>query len=211
MDKFWATTSRPEVEIRKDSDGAPLLVGYAATFGHQSHDLGGFVETIHATAFNESLAENPDVSARVQHQGGLSTIGRTTNGTLKLSVDKKGLRYEVKPPNTGAGRDIVELIRRGDIDKSSFAFSLRGDKGDSWDFSVEPPVRTLLNVNLFDIAPVDGPAYESTSVNVRALEAARASAKTTVVPAPPPQKAESLDHARERIAEFKKYLSDLGK
>src|SRR5690606_39354727 len=52
------------------------------------------VEVIRPGAFDETLAEKPDVSARVQHQGGLMAIGRTTNGTLRLKTDKQGLQYE---------------------------------------------------------------------------------------------------------------------
>jgi HK97 family phage prohead protease len=130
------------------------------------------------------------VSARIQHQGGLQTIGRTTSGTLKITATKAGLKYEVKPPNTSAGRDIVELIRRGDISKSSFAFSLRGDPdtAQSWDFTTAPPTRYLHRVNLHDVAPVDGPAYMDTSVGVRAFEQAKRAVETApkVEPAPVP-------------------------
>lgn len=160
-------------ELRVEGDEKPKITGYAAVYGSLSNDLGGFREIINPGAFDASLAENPDVAARVQHQGGLMTIGRTTNGTLKLKADKKGLRYEVTPPNTQAGRDIVELVRGGYINKSSFAFTLRGRQGDSWDFEATPPVRTLLSVNLHDVAPVDGPAYDDTSVAVRSMEEAK--------------------------------------
>jgi HK97 family phage prohead protease len=206
-ERFWGVNNAPEVEIRKAADGSTVLVGYAAIFNSLSEDLGGFREIIREGAFDQALAERPDVAARVQHMGGLSTIGRTTNGTLKLSVDDKGLRYEVTPPNTSAGRDIVELVSKRYINKSSFAFSLRedGDKpAENWFFESDPPTRELLNVNLYDVAPVDGPAYEATSINVRALEVARQKA-----PPPAPKKsdaelrAERLKENRERIAAFR--------
>jgi len=159
------------VEVRSDwptdKGDPPVIEGYAAVFNSLSEDLGGFREIIRPGAFDEALADDAlDVSARVQHDGGLTTIGRTTNGTLRLSTDATGLRYEVDPPNTQAGRDIVALIRRGDINKSSFAFSLR-DNGELWHWESEPATRELLNLNLYDVAPVDGPAYQRTTAEVR--------------------------------------------
>jgi len=157
-------------ELRKAGDGARMLVGYAAVFNSMSHDLGGFREIIRPGAFAQSLEESPDVAARIQHAGGLSTIGRTTNGTLRLKEDDFGLRYEVDLPPTTAGNDIAILVERGDISKSSFAFTLRDDgetEPQRWHFDQDPAMRELFNLNLHDVAPVDGPAYEATSVMVR--------------------------------------------
>jgi ATP-dependent Clp protease protease subunit len=176
QNRGWYIGSPGKIEIREKPGEMPIITGYAAVFGSKSYDLGGFVEVIAPGAFDEALSENPDVSARVQHQGGLGTIGRTTNNTLKLFADKKGLRYEVQPPNTQAGRDIIELVRRGDISKSSFAFTLRGDDAQTWDWKASPPVRTLHRVDIHDVSPVDGPAYGDTSVSVRAFEEAKAAA-----------------------------------
>lgn len=204
---FWGVNNTPAVEIRKEKDGVNVLVGYAAVYNSLSEDLGGFREIIREGAFDAALKEKPDVSARVQHQGGLSTIGRTTNGTLKLTSDDKGLRYEVKLPNTTAGRDIYELVQRGDIDKSSFAFSLRdeGDKApEQWFFESDPPTRELLNLNLHDVAPVDGPAYSATTVSARALEQARAKVKPPELKTDTDLKTEYHAEVRERIAAFRK-------
>jgi HK97 family phage prohead protease len=162
---------KSDISIREDS-GKPTIVGYAAVFNSLSQDLGGFREIIRPGAFDKAIEEKQDVSARIQHQGGLTTIGRTANGTLKLSVDGRGLKYELTPPNTQAGRDIVELVRSGMIDKSSFAFTVR-EGGERWVWESTPPVRELLSVDLYDVAPVDGPAYLDTSVSVRSFEQAK--------------------------------------
>ncbi len=157
------------VELR-ELDGALVISGYAATFDSLSHDLGGYREVIRRGAFDATMDEikagKRDVSARVQHDGGLSTIGRVSNGTLKLNIDSKGLHYTINPPDTVAGRDIATLVRDGYINKSSFAFSFRPD-GRKWDRTTNPPTQELTGVNLIDVAPVDGPAYESTSVQAR--------------------------------------------
>lgn len=160
------------VELR-DADGRRTIVGYAATFNSLSHDLGGYRETINPSAFDRTLRDvesgKRHVSARIQHDGGLSTVGTTANGSLRLSKDAKGLKYEIVDlPDTTAGRDLMTLVSGGYISKSSFAFSIPSkDKGVKWNFADSPPTRELLDVDLIDVAPVDGPAYEATSVEAR--------------------------------------------
>ena len=154
------------VEMRGENGNAgPTLFGYAVVFNSRAH-MGGYDEIVKPGAFTEVLATNPDVSARVQHAGGITTIGRTANGTLRIEQDTRGLHYEVDLPNTTAGRDIAELVRRGDINKSSFAFDLDDD---SWHWEKgEPMLFVITRVSqLYDVAPVDGPAYDATSVSLR--------------------------------------------
>ena len=161
------------VELRSDGD-SQIISGRAATFNSLSHDLGGFRERINQKAFDRTLKEIADgkrhVSARVQHEGGLSTVGTTANGTLRLRKVADGLDYElVAMPDTQAGRDLVTLVKGGYISKSSFAFRIPDKQnGMRWDYSTNPPTVELLDVDLVDVAPVDGPAYEATSVSARA-------------------------------------------
>lgn len=170
MQPFRSLSNCP-VEFREDG-GRPSLSGYAAVFDTESHDLGGYREVIKHGAFDATLKDinsgKRSISARVQHEGGLTTIGNTANGTLLLNADTRGLKYHIFPPDTSAGRDIVELVKGGYINKSSFAFSLRKG-GESWDLKQNPPLRELRAVDLHDVAPVDGPAYEETSVQARSL------------------------------------------
>lgn len=166
-----SVTDKP-VEIRAEGDRR-VISGYAAVFNSLSHDLGGYRETISPKAFNRTLREIAEgkrsVAARIQHEGGLSTVGTTTNGSLVLSIDGVGLKYDiVDVPDTSAGRDLLTLVGGGYISKSSFAFSIPNrDIGVKWDFNTTPPTRELLDVDLIDVAPVDGPAYEATSVEAR--------------------------------------------
>jgi hypothetical protein len=76
------------------------------------------------------------------------------------------LRYEIDPPDTTAGRDIVESIKRGDVDGSSFGFM---PKSQTWRKEGKILVRELNDVDLFDVSPVTFPAYNSTSVHVRSM------------------------------------------
>lgn len=171
------------VEIREIGDGAgarKVIRGYAAVYDSVSQDLGGFVEKLRKGCFDAALAANPQyVYCRVQHEGGTSVIGRTGSGTLRVGSDEKGLWYECDLPDTQAGRDIEVLIRRGDIDKSSFCFSVAKAEDELWNWRTNPPLREVLKCGLHDVAPVSGPAYEATSVDMRSgASAARARAFT---------------------------------
>lgn len=171
MYEFRSLTDEP-VELREDESGRPLIRGYAAVFNSLSHNLGGFVERIMPGAFDRTLREVAEgkrvVAMRVQHEGGLTTVGTTANGSLRLSVNKRGLLYEsLTLPDTTAARDLLELIRGGYITKSSFAFSVPSRDGERWLLDKAPAIRELLDVDLYDVAPVDGPAYEASSVSAR--------------------------------------------
>lgn len=143
------------------------IVGYAAVFGTESEDLGGFTETIRVGAFTETLKSKPDVRALVDHDS-RQILGRTKSGTLSLSVDTIGLRAEIQPPDTQVGRDVMESIRRGDIDQMSFGFRTTEDEWNE-DFTR----RELIGVDLFDVSVVAFPAYRDTSVAVRSRDRRR--------------------------------------
>lgn len=141
--------------------------GYAAKFNRQSKNLGGFVEIIAPEAFNQSRGDGwPDVIARYNHDDNM-LLGTTGGGTLRLSVDGTGLDYEVDLPQSRA--DIGELVKRGDVRKSSFAFRVL-ENGDDWEMNDQGfPVRKLVNLQLVDVAPVNIPAYNDTSTGLRSL------------------------------------------
>jgi HK97 family phage prohead protease len=157
------------VELRARDDRRNIG-GYAAVFNSPSHNLGGFIEVVTASAFNNNRARGwPDVIARYNHDDNM-LLGTTGGGTLRLDVDETGLRYEVTPP--AARADIVELVERGDVRKSSFAFRMV-ENGDDWAMSDQGyPQRNLLEVQLVDVAPVNMPAYQDTSAEPRSLDAA---------------------------------------
>lgn len=153
------------VELRAAGD-QPKIGGYAAKFNKPSRNLGGFIERVNPTFFNKSRGDGwPDVMARYNHT---TLLGTTAAGTLSLRVDEVGLDYEVVPPQSRS--DVVELVKRGDVRKSSFAFRL-GPEGDDWELSEQGyPMRSLLSGQLVDVAPVDDPAYVDTTSALRSLQ-----------------------------------------
>lgn len=154
------------LEIRSEGDGPEKITGYAATFEELSVPLWGFREKIQKGAFAESIRQD-DIRALWNHDPNY-VLGRNRSGTLKLEEDDKGLRIEITPPETQWAKDLMESIRRKDVDQMSFGFE---NEVDEWDESDQNNViRTLKKARLFDVSPVTFPAYPTTSVGVRTAE-----------------------------------------
>lgn len=148
------------------------IVGYALKFNELSEDLGGFTEIISPGSL-EGVIERSDVLALLDHnrERGVLARSRYGEGSLTLSVDEIGLRYEFDAPNTALGNEVVESIRRGDLSASSFGFKIAED-GDKWEKRDDGSIRrTITQIDrLFDVSPVYNPAYQATQVDVRGLE-----------------------------------------
>jgi uncharacterized protein len=158
-------------EIRSQADGgASLIYGYAACYDKLSRKLGGFVEQVNRSAFNSAKSDGwPDVVCRYNHENS-GLLGTTHARTLRLATDDTGLVYEVQPPN--ARSDVLEYVQRGDVRHSSFAFRVYPG-GDEWGVSeFNYPMRTLLDLQLIDVAPVLDPAYPDATAGARAMNGA---------------------------------------
>ena len=158
----------------KQEVASRYVTGYASIFNSESHDLGGFTEIISPTAFN-GVIDKSDVFALLDHNKDRGVLARSTNGegSLKLSIDEKGLKYSFEAPNTALGDEILEGIRRGDIRACSFAFTV-AEGGDKWEKRANGTyLRTINQVDrLYDVSVVYCPAYDATTVKVdsRGLE-----------------------------------------
>lgn len=182
------------VEFRsasEESDDVGTLVGYGAVFNSLSRDLGGWYEEIDPGAFGANgadglldLGPHTRVIARSEHDSRM-LLGTTDAGTLRLSVDDNGLRYEVDLPDTTAGRDAAALAKRGDYRFSSFAFRLVEDP--TWrEDEDDRLVRRLMNVKVIDVAPVANPAYWGASVGMRDFAPDLAAVRAALHPDPMP-------------------------
>lgn len=155
-----------------------LVSGYAVVFDTWSNDL-GFYEKILKGAITEETIKRSDVICKLNHDD-QKVLARSKygEGSLILEVDEKGLKYTFKAPRTQYGDELLELLRRKDIQGSSFAFTIEEDEFSyQWPFDKDAdPVlcREVIKVDkLFDVSPCYIPAYEGTSVqlqNKRKLE-----------------------------------------
>lgn len=180
------------VEMRTaETEGeSPKVFGYAAKFNTRSQNLGSadyqFYEILLPGAFDGVLKD--DVRALFNHESS-AILARSKNGTgsLEIGVDAIGLWYRFEAPDTQVGRDLVTSLQRGDIDQSSFSFTVDKD-GQAWSETKDGDgptvfVRTISKVSgLYDVSPVTYPAYLDASVALRSLEEFRK--ETPEPPAP---------------------------
>lgn len=153
--------------------------GYAAIFNSKTKIGGeswGYDEMIDPKAFDDAI-DNSDCRALFNHDPN-HLLARQSSGTLTLSLDSKGLKYAFEMPESRA--DLLEMMDRGDLKESSFAFTVKEEDWTSektaegrWKYT-----RIIKRVEfLYDVSPVTYPAYTDTTVAKRswaAWEAAQA-------------------------------------
>jgi len=153
-------------ELRTKDDGK--IAGYASVFNEETTIGGMFREVIKPGAFTRAIKEKDDVRALWNHDPNY-VLGRTKSGTLLLKEDERGLWIEVDPPNTQFAADLMESIRRGDVDSMSFAFTADDE---TWHERKDDDLalREINSTTLYDISAVTYPAYSGTSVGLRSAE-----------------------------------------
>lgn len=153
------------VEIREGEAGEIKVAGYAAVFGEETNIGGMFTEVIERGAFKKAIGRD-DVVFLINHEG--LPLARTRSGTLTLAEDDHGLYMEAMLDQSDPDvRSIVPKMKRGDLDKMSFAFiPLR----QMWDDSGKMPKRSIQEAQLFDVSIVTTPAYNGTEIGLRSLQ-----------------------------------------
>jgi len=127
--------------------------------------MGDWQERIKPGAFDKWMSrENVDIYAISQHEY-TQPLARTSKKTLELNSDETGLAFKLELPNTTYANDLIASIEHGDIEGMSFGMipmEERWTKEDGMD------IREISEAILDHISPVTTPAYEETTVSVRA-------------------------------------------
>ena len=149
----------------QDEDNKLMVEGYALVFDAPTviweYDGVQYKEVIERGALDG--ADMYDVPFKYNHSSNVMVMARTRNKTLQLAIDEKGLFVRADLALTTTGKDLYTLIQRGDIDKMSFAFSVEEDEYDS-----KTHTRRIKKFRrIYDVAAVDVPAYEQTSISAR--------------------------------------------
>lgn len=168
---------RMEQELREDGSTQRYISGYAVVFEQYSRIFYDYfcsddewVEIISRNAFANT--DMSDVVMVVDHShdaGDVLARSRNGEGTLKITVDDVGVKFRFAVPDTTVGRDITQLIERGDISECSFAFWV---KADEWRYGVSfgdkkmDEHRILEVEKLADLSIVMRGAYPTTSVGI---------------------------------------------
>lgn len=152
-----------------NEEGKLTVQGYAAVFREPAliwespYSGYKYFERVDPKAFEG--ADMSDVCFKYNHQDTAMVLGRTRNKTLVLATDDHGLHIRADIAQTNIGKDVYELIRRGDLDKMSFAFTVEKEQVE-YDEKEKICTRTILKFDkIFDVAVVDFPAYDGTEIS----------------------------------------------
>ena len=159
-------------ELRKEGEGEESfnVRGYASTFEeYELFNIDGtsYCERIEPTAFDG--CDMSDVVFRKDHAG--TVFARTSNGALKLSVDKHGLLTDTDLSRTASARAMHEEIKAGMYTQMSFAFVVgEGNDEIKRDKENHKYTRIIKHINkMFDVSPVSFPANPGTDIYARSL------------------------------------------
>lgn len=152
-----------ELNVEKREDESRFIRGHAAVF-NQIESGGWYREQVAPGAFKNSLKQD-DIRALWNHKTEF-VLGRNKAGTLSLKEDDTGLYVEINPPDTQIGRDAIVSIDRGDVSQMSFGFIVK--KATWTEFEDEDDLRTIEDVELWEVSPVTFPFYPQTDVSVKA-------------------------------------------
>jgi len=167
------------VEIRAEGDTVSVS-GYAAVFNSETIIGGSYREQIAPGAFADAIGRD-DVMFLINHDG--LPMARTKSGTLTLAEDERGLYMSAELDSSDPDvRAIVPKMKRGDLDKMSFAFS---PEIQSWDDSGDMPLRTIRQASLYDVSIVTYPAYQDTDIGLRSLSEFRSAQETKEIESNP--------------------------
>lgn len=132
-------------------------------------------------------ADLRDVPFKYNHSDSVMIMARTRNQTLELIPDDQGLLIRAKLADITVGRDLYKLIKRRDIDKMSFAFTVTEAS-----YNKDTHTRTITKFKrIWDVSAVDIPAYSDTSISARGFFETQAEAER--------QAAEAVKEQRQRL------------
>jgi hypothetical protein len=162
-------------EAASDAQGeSRTIVGTAIVFNAESEVLDDwgykFREVIKPEACTMEFLNSQDIKMNMLHSRDL-TLARANKGegSLRLSVDEKGVHFEFEAPKCDIGERCLEMVRRGDYSGCSFEFypeeyDVEEREGGKDVKIIHKKFRALtaLTIGL-------DPAYKQTSVNAREM------------------------------------------
>lgn len=162
------------LEPANNDENKQLVEGYAAVFNQRAliweSEWSGwkYMEVIDRNAFNG--ADMNDTVFKYNHGDVAMILARASNNTLTMNTDDKGLRISADIIDTNNGTDVYKLIKRGDLNKMSFAFTVKSERTEV-DKENKIYTRTITAFDkIYDVAVVDFPAYDGTSIQARSKE-----------------------------------------
>lgn len=157
-----------DFNVVEGGDGL-TLEGYAAVFNVPTRIdswEGRFDEVIAPGAFKRTIDRKGPSGIRLQFNHGQDAMfGELPIGAIdELREDGRGLYVRARLHDNWFTQPIRDAIASGAVSGMSFRFSVRNDDVDT---SSDVDLRTIREIELFEVGPVVWPAYADTSVAVR--------------------------------------------
>lgn len=172
-DRQFLDSGRAQIETHTEHlDGTPtdVIAGYGLVFYDPADPAGtqfelrhGIVERFLPGCLDDAL-EGGDVRCLFNHDENWP-LGRSRAGTMTLAVDKRGLKYATRLPDSPIGKSVGVAIARRDVTGSSIGMAVRPD-GRTIREERGVIVREISRIELLDVGPVTFPAYTATSTQV---------------------------------------------
>lgn len=158
-----------KIELRENDDGNRTLSGYAVKWNAESRTIGlfrKFKEQFRNGAFSESLRDKNQFALWSHNPN--EPIGSIESGTLRLSEDMVGLRFEIDLGDDPRSQQVYSDIKRGIVKGVSFGFK---NAVDEWDKSnPDEAKRTISKADLIEVSPTPFPAYPDSEVTARGYD-----------------------------------------
>lgn len=140
------------------------FVLYRDKWGGQEYEIR---EQVDSHAFD--AADMSDVIFNLNHEG--RVFARQSNGTLKLTIEQKGLHVDAYLGGTEEGRKIHQEIEGGYLTKMSYRFVVEDDKIEEFTEGEKRVIlRTITKIRkLYDVSVVSIPADDHTSISARSF------------------------------------------
>uniref|UniRef100_UPI00359C11B2 HK97 family phage prohead protease n=1 Tax=Bacteroides ovatus TaxID=28116 RepID=UPI00359C11B2 len=169
---------QPHLREALEGEGSGRTIeGYAIVFGVESRMLvdywDDYREIIEPGAITEQELAQMDIKMTMWHNRE-KLLARSNKGvgTLKLSVDDIGVKYEFEAPNTSDGNNALELVKRGDMGGSSFTYW--SDESSAVNYTKNEDdvlIRHVKKIGMvYEMTIASDPAYTQTSVTAREIE-----------------------------------------
>ena len=205
---------QPRLREAAEGQESRTIEGYSIVFGVRSQLLfdwyDRYYEIIEPGAIDEARLREMDIKMTLFHDREM-LVARSNKGvgTLKLTVDEVGVKYEFEAPRTPAGETALELVRRGDLAGSSFTYWSDEKTSVRYDLTDEDIlVRHVDRIDkVYEMTIASDPAFQETTVTAREVEA-----KGIKLPVKnDQQQRESAEEVAERLRENKQTIADLRK
>lgn len=187
----------------EEEEGKMVLEGYPVVFNQETmigDEDWGWIESIDSHALDE--ADMRDTVLKYNHGDSKGVLARVKNGSLQLTIDSYGLKMRAELIDTTDNVDIYKCVKAGLLDKMSFAFNVIEEK---YDWESKPNKRTITKIGrLFDVAVVDLPAYDQTSIYARSKELVEANRCKAEASAKPSLENDVVDDTKKKELELRK-------